>query len=70
MKRISLRLEDQLHANLVKRAEKNGRSLQKEMVAALESTVSVPIAGKIQPDGTVKFNDPYWFTPEGVEQSR
>lgn len=70
MKRTTLRLTNELHADLVKRAKKNGRSLQKEIVAALESTVSIPMVGTLQEDGTIKFNDPYWFTPEGIDQSR
>jgi plasmid stability protein len=69
MKRTTLILDDSLHAEIKERAKRNGRSLQKEIVAVLEGTVSVPMVGKIQEDGTVKF-DNYWNTPEGIEQSR
>ena len=69
MKRTTLILEDSLHAEIKERAKRNGRSLQKEIVAVLEGTVSVPMVGKIQDDGTIKF-DNYWNTPAGIEQSR
>jgi hypothetical protein len=68
MKRISLRLTNELHADLVKRAKHNGRSLQKELVAALESTVSIPMIGNVQEDGTIKFDESYWETQRGIDQ--
>jgi len=70
MKRPSIRMTDELHAELVKLAKQSGRSLQSEMTIALEEWIRVPIIGKIKADGTVEIEGDYWNTPAGIEQSR
>ena len=71
MKRPSIRMTDELHAELVKRAKKSGRSLQGEMTTALEEWIRIPIIGKIKANGTIEMDNPdYWNTPAGIEQSR
>jgi len=70
MKRPSIRITNELHAELVKRAKKNGRSLQGEMTTALEEWIRIPIIGKVKADGTVEMDADYFNTPAGIEQSR
>ena len=70
MKNYPLRIPQELYDQIGTRAKKNKRSVNSEILAALESTVSIPMVGTLQEDGTIKFNDPYWFTPEGIDQSR
>ena len=70
MKRMTVRMRDELAEGLEKCAEQNERSLHGEIVHALDEYVNVKVAGKITADGTIKFNDPYWFTPDGIDQSR
>jgi len=65
MKSYLLRLQEELYDQIETRAKKNGRSVNSEIVAALKSTVSIPVVGQVQEDGKV-----YWDIPAGIEQSR
>ena len=70
MKRMTLRMSDELAEKLVKQASENTRSLHGEIIHTLEGSLVVSIVGKVRADGTVEFNNDYRNTPEGIEQSR
>jgi len=65
IKNYPLRLKPETFDALVKRAEKNNRSINAEINTILEDTIEIQKVGVIK-DGTID-----WFnTPEGIEQSR
>jgi hypothetical protein len=66
MKQLHIRIDNELHADLVKRAKKSGRSLHSEIVNSLQEIVRVPVVGKIMADGTVQFD---WDSPEGMKEA-
>jgi len=52
-------MSDKLHKETVGRAERNNRSLNAEIISSLESTVSIPMIGKIDGD-TITFSNPVY----------
>lgn len=58
MKQLHIRISDELHAGLVRRAKQSGRTLHSEIVASLESA-KVAVVGKVLSDGTVEINENY-----------
>ena len=59
MKRMTVRMRDELAEGLEKCAEQNERSLHGEIVHALDEYISVKIAGKITADGKVEIDPAY-----------
>lgn len=70
MKRMTVRMKDELAEKLEASADKNERSLHGEIITALEEYVRVPIIGKVKADGTVEMDADYWNTEKGIEQLR